>query len=338
MISILCLHLSPHRPSYRYRMGQFLPHWHHYEIHVDTLCVSGKEALKNTAKALAVCGNYDYIWIQRKVFPPPFLWLLSRKAKVIFDFDDAIHVKQVMLTGNQKPESLLKRQWIARTLKSFSIVLAGSDALKDHAERYNSNVHLVPTPFEAPPQKFNGRKKEKTVTVGWIGVNANLYFLKQIDETLGLLAEKHPWVRFSLMSGKMPSGMKTPWELTPWSSESEKQWLARIDIGIMPLTDDEWCRGKCAFKLIQYMAHGKPVVASNVGANRSTITNGVNGFLAESAEEWLDALEQLVLDEELRKRMGAESRRIHLERFERAEVQRKIASLITEHHRSATAG
>lgn len=338
MISILCLHLSPHRPSYRYRMGQFLPHWNQYGIQVDTLCVSGKEALRNTTRALAVCGKYDYVWIQRKVFPPLLLWLLSRKAKVIFDFDDAIHVKQVMFTGKEEPERWLKRRWIARTLQRSAMVLAGSEALMDHAERYNGNVHLVPTPFEAPLQTVNGRSKDKTVTIGWIGVNSNLYFLRQIDETLGLLAENYPWVRFSLMSGKMVGGMRTPWELTPWSSENEKLWLAGIDIGIMPLTDDEWCRGKCAFKLIQYMAHGKPVVASNVGANRSTITNGANGFLAESAEEWFEALEQLVLDEVLRKRMGEESRRIHLERFERAEVQRKIADLITEHHRSATVG
>ncbi|AAM71444.1 MAG TPA: glycosyl transferase [Chlorobaculum sp.] len=319
-------------------MGQFLPHWNQYGIQADTLCVSGKEASRNIARALAVCGNYDYVWIQRKVFPPPLVWLFSRKANVIFDFDDAIHVKQVMLTGKQEPESWLKRQWIARTLQRSAMVLAGSDALKDYAEQYNGNVHLVPTPFETPPQKLNVHQKNKTVTIGWIGINANLYFLRQIDETLSLLAEKYPWVQFSLMSGKMASGMKTPWKLTPWSSESEKSWLSEIDIGIMPLTDDEWCRGKCAFKLIQYMAYGKPVVASNVGANRSTIEQGVNGFLADSAKEWLDALEQLVLNEGLRRRMGDESRRIHLERFERAEVQRTIANLIAEHHRSATAG
>ncbi|MCE1273009.1 MAG: glycosyltransferase family 4 protein [Chlorobiales bacterium] len=319
-------------------MGQFLPYWHQYGIQVDTLCVSGKEAIRNTARALSVCGNYDYVWIQRKVFPPLLFWLLSSKAKVIFDFDDAIHVKQVMLSGKQEPESWLKRRWINRTLKRSSMVLAGSEALKDHAECHNGNVHLVPTSFEIPPHKVIGFQKDETVTIGWIGVNSNLYFLKQIDKSLSLIAEKYPMVRFALMSGKMPEGMKTPWELTPWSSESENQWLARIDIGIMPLTDDEWCRGKCAFKLIQYMAYGKPVVASNVGANKSTITNRVNGLLVENVEGWFDSLEQLVLDENLRRRMGAESQRIYLDRFERAEVQRKIADLIAEHRRSATAG
>lgn len=333
MIKVLCLHLAPHRPSYRYRIGQFLPHWKEYGIQIDSMCVSGRKSLNNVMSALSVCSNYDYVWIQRKVFPPLFIWLLSRKSRLIFDFDDAIYVKQVMLTGKQLPESRMKLNWIASTLRRSALIFAGSEALKSYAEQYNRNVHLIPTAFGTPQIATGNHHNGKSVTIGWIGIASNLYFLKIIDHALRAVQEKHPGVRFSIMSKRVPDGVKTEWELSEWSSENEKQWLSQIDIGIMPLTDDEWCRGKCAFKLIQYMAYGKPVVASDVGANKAAIANGVNGFLVKSDDEWIEALQRLILDQELRTGMGAASRKLHVEQYDRERVQQQIAGLINEDYR-----
>lgn len=101
----------------------------------------------------------------------------------------------------------------------------------------------------------------------------------------------------------------------------------------MPLTDDVWSRGKCAFKLLQYMSCGKPVVASNVGANRNVIIDQVNGFLVDDAEGWVTALEKLILDETLRLKMGAESRNSFTEHFDRKIVRKRVADLIrTDFH------
>lgn len=336
MINVLCLHLAPHRPSYRYRIEQFLPHWTQYDIRVETLCVSGKRALNHLLEALRTSWKYDYVWIQRKVFPTSIIRLLARRSRIIFDFDDAIYVKQVMLTGTEQPESRLKLGWLAGTLSGSALVFAGSTTLQTYAKRYNQNVHLVPTALNAPGQQIPEQRQNGTVTIGWIGVNSNLYFLNMIDKALSELQTKQPGVRFSLMSGKLPQEVETNWELSPWSSEDEVQWLEQIDIGIMPLSDDEWCRGKCAFKLIQYMAYGKPVVASNVGANKAAITEGVNGFLVNSEQEWIESLDRLVSDKALRQRMGVESRRIHMETYERAQVQAQIAALIHEDHRTAS--
>jgi glycosyltransferase involved in cell wall biosynthesis len=337
MIRVLCLHLSPHRPSYRYRIEQFLPHWKQYGIHIDSICVSGKDALSNTLSALSVCGNYDYVWIQRKVFPALFIWLLSRRSRLIFDFDDAIYVKQIMLTGKPLPESRMKLNWIASMLKRSALIFAGSDALKSYAKQYNRNVHLIPTAFSTPKHGIDNHRNGKAVTIGWIGIESNLYFLQIIDNALKSVQEKYPDVVFSIMSKTAPKGVKTEWTLSPWSSENEKQWLAEIDIGIMPLTDDEWCRGKCAFKLIQYMAYGKPVVASDVGANKSAIVNRVNGFLVKNDDEWFVALERLILDKELRTNMGEASRNVHVTQYERERVQQKIAGLINEDYQRAAA-
>ncbi|NTW53629.1 MAG: glycosyltransferase family 4 protein [Chlorobaculum sp.] len=252
---------------------------------------------------------------------------------MIFDFDDAIYVKQVMLTGKQLPESRMKLDWIASTLKRSSLIFAGSEALKSYAEQYNRTVHLVPTAFSTPPLATGNHHNGKTVTIGWIGIPSNLYFLKIIDHALRSVQEQHPGVRFSIMSKRVPEDVKTEWELSEWSSENEKQWLAAIDIGIMPLTDDEWCRGKCAFKLIQYMAYGKPVVASDVGANKAAIAHGVNGFLVKTDDGWIEALDRLILDKELRMNMGAASRTLHVEQYDRERVQQNIAGLITDDYR-----
>jgi glycosyltransferase involved in cell wall biosynthesis len=328
MIRILCLHIASHRPSYRYRVGQFLPHWSEHEIQVDTICVSGRDAPVNIVRSLSLCGEYDYIWIQRKIFPAFLVWMLSGKSKLIFDFDDAIYTKQVMLSNRAGQESRLKLRWIAYTLSKASLVFAGSHDLKVYAERYSPNVHLVPTSYGIPHERYSNKQYSQTITIGWIGTNSNHYFLGIIDEALSTLKKAHPAVRFSIMTGRRPEKLDTPWELAGWSPEAEQQWLSEIDIGIMPLTDDEWSRGKCAFKLLQYMAYGKPVVASNVGANKSVITDRVNGFLVDDSAGWVEALEELISDAALRRKMGEESRTVFSEHFDRKVVQKRIADLI----------
>jgi glycosyltransferase involved in cell wall biosynthesis len=334
-IRILCLHLAPHRPSYRYRVAQFLPHWKEHRIDIDTLCVSGNGAPANLFRLLAVDGKWDYIWIQRKLFPALLLRLLARRAKLIFDFDDAIYVRQVTPDEKPKPSGRMKLKRIANTLEKSAMVFAGSEELKSYAERFNRRVHLVPTAYRSPREATVRQEPGKQVTIGWIGNTSNLHYLGIVDEALIELKARHPHARFSVMSGRLPAGVRTPWELSAWSSEDERHWLSQIDIGIMPLSDDEWSRGKCAFKLLQYMAHGKPVVASDVGANRSVVDSGINGFLAGHTGEWVDALERLVVDERLRRTMGSESRKLHIERYERSHVQKMIASLILrDYHRS----
>lgn len=134
-----------------------------------------------------------------------------------------------------------------------------------------------------------------------------------------------------------PEGLKTRWEFVQWSKEAEENWLHSVDIGLMPLEDDEWSRGKCAFKLLQYMAHGKPVVASAVGANLNAVIHGTSGFLAPSVPEWAQALETLVSNPDKRRAMGKESLKHFLSTYERQQVQEKMATLLHNHFRQAKA-
>jgi len=336
MIRILCLHIAENQASYRYRVEQFLPYWKEYGIDMQPLRITSKSYPEKLLIALR-SGKYDYVWLQRKPLSPLFASIIARNTRLIYDYDDAFYAVESYLKGKPKPTQPGSKQIIQRLnaiLKRSSIVFAGSKALSEYARRFNpENTFIIPTAYRkllAPPSP---KTTEKPVTIGWIGNTGNLYFLSMIDEAAFAIQSRFPDSRFSVMSGKAPEGLKTKWEFVKWSKEGESAWLDSIDIGIMPLEDDEWSRGKCAFKLLQYMAHGKPVVASRVGANIDAVIHGKSGFLATSEAEWEKAFESLVSNPEQRLRMGEESLKHFLSTYEREQVQGQMATIVHEHFR-----
>lgn len=337
MIRILCLHVAENQASYRYRVEQFLPYWKDYDIEMQPLRITSKSYPQKLSIALR-SSKYDYVWLQRKPLAPLFTSIIARNTRLIYDYDDALYAAESYLKGKPKPTQPGSKQIVRRlnaVLKKSSIIFAGSDALANYARQFNpENTVIIPTAYgklTEPPQptiKENGQ-----VTIGWLGNNVNLYFLSMIDQAASIIQSRHPSVRFSVMSGKPPEGLQTKWDFVKWTKEGEKEWLNSIDIGIMPLEDDEWSRGKCAFKLLQYMAHGKPVVGSRVGANIDVVIHGKSGFLATSEKEWEAAFETLVSDPEERLLMGEESLKHFLSTYERERVQERMAIILHEHYR-----
>jgi len=335
MIRILCLHIAENQASYRYRVEQFLPYWKNYGIDMQPLRITGKSYPEKLSMALR-SGRYDYVWLQRKPLAPLFISIIARNTRLIYDYDDAIYAIESYLKGKPKPTQPGSKHIIRRlnnTLKKSSIIFAGSPALANYARKFNpGNTFIIPTSYtklpEPPPPAQNG----KALTIGWIGNSGNLYFLSMIDQAASVIQQRYPSVRFSVMSGKAPEGLKTKWEFVKWSKEGENAWLDAIDIGIMPLEDDEWCRGKCAFKLLQYMAHEKPVVASAVGANLDAVLNGKSGFLASTEAEWETAFDSLVSNPQLRLDMGEESLKHFLMSYESGQVQKQMATILHKHY------
>jgi glycosyltransferase involved in cell wall biosynthesis len=164
--------------------------------------------------------------------------------------------------------------------------------------------------------------------IGWIGSAKNQFYLQHQDPVFARLQQENPRMRFCCMSSDPPRGTRTQWAFTQWSSAAEHDWLASMDVGIMPLTNDFWSQGKCAFKLLQFMAHGCAVVGSAVGANHDVLEHGANGFLAASDQDWHDALSRLAAEPELVRRMGQVSRQRFMDTYERARVQERIADLL----------
>ncbi len=329
-LRILFLTGSQDQASYRYRVEQFLPHWNGFGVKADVFQFVGTHYFRKIALALS-SWNYDYVWIQKKTPAGWLVRLMSARTPIIYDFDDAIYTREPYTTGKPRagrPGSPQVRTRLRKTLRSARMVFAGNSALADYARAYCTRVHIVPTSLDVP-QPPASSFIATPVRFGWIGSARNLFYLQCIDQTLAGIQEEygHSAV-FHCMSSTMPENVETRWEFTKWTPQAEKTWLKTIDVGLMPLTDDPWSRGKCAFKLLQCMANGHPVIGSAVGANFDVIENGVNGYLAETEEDWKNAVGDLVTAPGKLRTMGEVSRNIFDKRFSRAHVQKTIAEKI----------
>ena len=262
--------------------------------------------------------EFDLVWIEKEDLPwlPAWFeqWLL-RGVPYVLDFDDAIFHNYDL-----HPSALVRRVFgrkIDRLMAGAALVVAGNDYLADRARTAGAPwVEVVPTVIDL--KRYSVRPNTAVATdqfvVGWIGSPSTAKYLQMLASPLEKLSALFP-LRLRAIGG---GGVRLPGvevENLPWSELEEVSMLQGCDIGVMPLADTPWERGKCGFKLIQYMACRKPVVASPVGVNREIVVDGVNGFLASSHDEWVRALERLKSDPELRKTMGANGRRMVEEKY-----------------------
>lgn len=257
--------------------------------------------------------KYDAIWICREMAPfgPPILeQLLVRTCKrVILDVDDALHVSD-KASSRLIPRLLRDNGKFGRLAHAYSAVICGSRNLADFYCQYSGNVSVVPTAVD--PNRYAGiiRVPSPVVRIGWIGTPLHRPNVEILRPALTQLARER---RFELVM----VGLNEPldWRLPAirymeWNLQEELTFFAHFDIGVMPLEDSAFARGKCAFKLIQYMAAGLPVVASPVGANCEVVEDGTNGFLARTNEDWRSRLRQLIDDAGLREGLGANGRAV----------------------------
>jgi len=259
--------------------------------------------------------KYDYIFILREstpIGPPFFEWICSKilRKKLIYDFDDAIWVSQA--SANNSIAKLVKATWkVGRICKWSYKVSVGNEYLYDYASRHSNNVVLNPTCVDTV-HVHNKIKDQNTISkktvIGWTGSFSTLKFLNNILEALQELEKKYDFV-FLVIADQDPQLLLKNFLFKQWSEASEIDDLLECNIGVMPLNDDEYAKGKCGFKLIQFMALGIPVAASPVGVNEKIVDEGVNGFLCRSKEEWVNALKKLLEDTNLRKQMGINGRK-----------------------------
>lgn len=261
---------------------------------------------------LLTSGRYDVLWIEKEAFPwlPPFAELLLYKLQIPFvvDFDDAIFHRYDLNT-NWIVRRLLGKK-IDKIMQLASAVIAGNSYIADRATKAGAQeVTIIPTVIDL--NRYTVRQKENNfpLTIGWIGSPATIDFFKSIAPLLIDLQKRLP-IRIAVVGVVDPALQRQlPFTYYPWSEDTEVDLLKSFDIGIMPLPDTPWTRGKCGYKLIQYMACGTPVIASNVGANMDIVHSGENGFLVSKPEEWINAIERLVADDRLREAMGRNSRK-----------------------------
>jgi glycosyltransferase involved in cell wall biosynthesis len=230
----------------------------------------------------------------------------------VFDVDDAIYVRKPRRLGEAPDESPWRKKKFAATCRWVDEVAAGNDVLAGVARASARAVTVLPTSIDTAAYRTTTATAADPPTVVWIGSPENLIYLEMIRPALARLTVRHPTLKLRVICSQFPRWPEINVESIVWSSASEAGSLAAAHIGVMPLTDDAWSRGKCAFKLLQYMAAGLPCVASPIGANTEAVIDGINGFHARTVDDWERSLQALIESPELRARFGA-SGRAHVE-------------------------
>jgi glycosyltransferase involved in cell wall biosynthesis len=247
----------------------------------------------------------------------------------IFDVDDAIYVRKPRRLGEAADDSLWRKRKFAATCRWVDVVAAGNDVLAGVARLSARAVAILPTSIDTAAYQPTTATAADPPTIAWIGSPENLVYLEMIRPALARLATRYPTLKMRVICSRFPDWAEVNIERVAWSSATEAAALATAHIGVMPLTDDEWARGKCAFKLLQYMAAALPCVASPVGANTEAVIDGVNGFHARNTEEWERSLESLIQSSELRARFGANGRAHAESRYSMHTYQARYLELLT---------
>ncbi|HLG02326.1 MAG TPA: glycosyltransferase family 4 protein [Bacteroidia bacterium] len=258
-------------------------------------------------------GNYDIIFVQREAFLTGSTYF-ERKfkaagAKLVYDFDDAIWNLDVS-EGNRTFGWLKKPGKTVELIALSDLVIAGNRYLADYAIHHNPNVVIVPTTIDTNRYKPVPRNTDGQICIGWSGSITTMKHFEYALPFLTALKKKFgEKIKIKIIGDGAYMNETLGIRGIPWINNDEVKELAEFDIGIMPLPDDEWAKGKCGLKGLQYMALGIPTVMSPVGVNTEIISDGVNGFLATTTEEWVGCITRLIDSPALRAEIGAAARR-----------------------------
>jgi len=300
--------LSAKDDKYFYRPG----HW------IRKAWILGKGLAKRVAEAL-FSKKPDIVFVQREAINlgtalPERIWKW-RGVPLVFDFDDAIWLANVS-EANRAFAWLKNPGKTATLIRMADRVIAGNVYLADYALQFNRAVTIIPTTIDTEEYKPVKKSTVGPVCIGWSGSVTTIPHFRPVVPALKRLKEKYgERVTFRVIGDGTYREPSLGIRGLPWRRETELDDLRAMDIGLMPLPDDEWARGKCGLKGLQYMALGIPAVMSPVGVNTEIIEDGVNGFLAGTEEEWVEKLSRLVEDPALREQLGAAGRKTVVERY-----------------------
>ncbi|MFA6078131.1 MAG: glycosyltransferase family 4 protein [Candidatus Omnitrophota bacterium] len=268
---------------------------------------------------LARAVGYDVIFIHREAFPfggAIIESILHRMGKpIVFDFDDAIFLPNTS-SANIYIDRFKSPGKVARIIGMSKCVIAGNNYLKQFALKFNKNVIVIPSSIDTGKYKRRLRSTaDGEVVIGWMGSGTTKDFLHSLEPVFAKLSGMHKNITFKLVGAGSKEKRQGNVIYKKWKMEEELADLNSFDIGIMPLPDTEWAKGKCGFKAILYMACGLPVVVSPVGANLDIVDDGVNGFFASNEAEWVNAVSKLAGDEGLRRAMGGKGREKVMQKY-----------------------
>lgn len=333
MKSILfaCLHRPDRSPSQRYRFEQYLDflnqegystrlsfllnasddrHFYAPGNYINKFLILIKGFIKRCNEVFFF-KKYDIVFVQRECFmlgTSFFEKRFSKRSKLIFDFDDSIWLQNIS-EGNKKLAFLKNPDKTKSIIQSAALVIAGNEFLAAYALKYNERVVIIPSTIDTKKYTLRQTKTNGPIVIGWSGSFSTIEHFETAKEALLIIKDKYKgMIIFEVIGDVTYRCEQLGISGKAWSASSEVEDLQQFDIGIMPLPDNEWTRGKCGMKGLQYMAAGIPTVMSPVGVNSTIITDGENGFLASSTEEWVDKLSRLVESAALRNKFAINGR------------------------------
>jgi glycosyltransferase involved in cell wall biosynthesis len=263
--------------------------------------------LWDSVQTFSGLSRYDAVILQRRLISPWRFRILRRLSrKLIFDFDDAVFMRDSY--SAKGAESPRRRRRFTMIVRGADVVVAGNDWLAERARSAGArDVRVIPTCID-PGRYPRAKHVDGPLRLVWVGSSSTLNGLERIAGLLDVVGAGVPGVRLKLIANRFPEFGRLSVEPRPWAEETEADELASADVGISWIPDDDWSRGKCGLKVLQYMAAGLPVVANPVGLHAKLVRHGETGFLARSESEWLSAIRRLADDASLRRRMGTAGR------------------------------
>lgn len=345
-------------PATRYRVTQYLPHLKEKGIDCRVFSAISEFSTNLTVKSpdfgtaarllyycyvftekifrllaiIIIARGFDIVYFQRTTFSLRMELLLKAvNRNIFFDIDDAI-----FLPDRQKGDFLyrvkkfIKKNEVINMLKVSKTVVVENEYIKDFVSRYCGNVLKIPGPIDTERFSPGPGHGGGDITIGWIGSPATTLYLAMLEGVFKTLKKKYGFLKFKFIGPGKKALLDTGFERVDWNYDTEVAELRSLDVGIMPMPDNEWTRGKLGCKMLQYMALGIPAVVSFTPTNAEMIINGENGFFVSDEKEWVDILSTLIDSRELRERVGQRARETILERCDLRKNADRLADIFTK--------
>jgi glycosyltransferase involved in cell wall biosynthesis len=329
MPTVMLLGYGLEQPSYRHRMRSLIEPLQAagWQVRAEQF-PSGRYGLRTWERRALLRWADVTVLHQIKLSSIEARLFAAFSRRRVFDVDDAIYVRKPRRLGDLPNESAWRKQKFAATCRWVDAVAAGNDVLAGVARATAKEIVVLPTSIDVACYEATFASPDAAPTIAWIGSPENLIYLDMIRPALARLTKRYPTLRMRVICSEFPDWSDVNVEKVPWSSATEAHSLAGAHIGVMPLTDDAWSRGKCAFKLLQYMAAALPCVASPVGANTEAVMDGINGFHAGDVDAWEGGLGKLIVSPELRAKFGAKGRQHVQQRYALASYRANYLNLL----------
>ena len=329
-IDVLALTLGKETPSSRFRVRKLIndlslcgvnvtEHYAKYGGYPPAGLFNRLKWLPKTAlnsyTRVTKADKYDVTWIQKPLISTLYSFERFCKSPMVFDVDDAVHLR-----GENCKKIAIKSEH----------VICGNEFLAEYYAKY-SNVSIIPTAVDTDYFLPATNKLSNDIIVGWSGSSSGFKFLYDIEEQLLVLVHKFPELIIKIVSNQKPDFKLLPEknvQYVRWSPENEVTEIQNFTVGLMPLSDTPWSRGKCSYKMLTYMSAGIPVVVSGVGMNIEIMNHGQCGLLMKKNEEWAEAIESVILSRELQINMGNIGREIVCDHYSNKVIAPKLAKVL----------